>query len=440
MKDKIFVLVKESLKVLLIILGICLAYKLNVISIIICVGAGLVFNYFYQKEEIKRKRLLNRFKDAVVYMEQMIYSFKKQPKIRLALQDAQKIGSKEIKELLEEVIVNIDTKESENIYEDALKLVEKEYGCKRIRSLHKFLIKIEEHGGEYDDYIDILLQDIKDWNDRTLLFIQNVERVKRNVLISVFSTVITCGFMAYIVPSEYSYTPNIVYQIVSTIMLLTMIGSYLVIVKKMNIDWLDEEQSLSDNQIMRYYTLVERGYEDYDSLSWSEKLSYKSAKRRMEKELSKCFPDWIREVAINLQNDTVQSAIENSYESAPFILQRPIRKLLLDFEKYPVGIEPYDNLLKEFDLDQIKSSMKMFYSINELGKEQSDQQINSILDRNNKLAGYAEEMKNQDKIGISSLLATIPMIVGIIKIMVDMVLMIMVFTSSIGNAINGGLK
>ena len=157
----------------------------------------------------------------------------------------------------------------------------------------------------------------------------------------------------------------------------------------------------------------------------------------MEKELSKYFPDWIREVAINLQNDTVQSAIENSYDNSPFILQRPIRKLLLDFEKYPVGIEPYDNLLKEFDLDEIKSSMKMFYSINELGKEQSDQQINSILDRNNKLAGHAEEMKNQDHIGAASMLASIPLIVGVVKIMIDMVLMIMVFTTSIGNAING---
>lgn len=429
-------LIKDSAKVLLIILGICLAYRLNVISIILCMSAGVAFNYFYQREEMKRRRMFERFKDAVTYMEQMIYSFKKQPKIRPALQDAQKIGSSEVKELLEEVIVNIDTKESDSIYEESLGLIEKEYKCKRIKSLHKFLIKIEEHGGEYDNYIDILLQDIKDWNDRTLMFIKNVERVKRNVLISVFSTVVTCGFMAYIVPKEYSYTPNLIYQIASTIMLLIMMGSYLLIVKKMNLDWLKEEGSLNNNQVMRYYNLVEKGYEDYDSLSWFEKLSYKSAKRRMEKELSKYFPDWIREVAINLQNNTVQSAIENSYENSPFILQRPIRKLLLDFEKYPVGIEPYDNLLKEFDLDEIKSSMKMFYSINELGKEQSDQQINSILDRNNKLAGHAEEMKNQDHIGAASMLASIPLIVGVVKIMIDMVLMIMVFTTSIGNAIN----
>ena len=426
------------MKVLLIILGICLAYKLKVISIILCMGAGVVFNYFYQQEELKRKRILDRFKDAIMYMEQMIYSFKKQPKIRPALEDAGKIGSQEVKELLEEVIVNIDTKESNNIYEESLSIIEKEYGCKRIKSLHKFLIKIEEHGGEYENYIDILLQDIKDWNDRTLVFIQNVERVKRNVLISVLSTVITCGFMAYIVPSEYSYTSKIIYQIASTVMLLIMMESYLLIVKKMNINWLYEEPSLTNNQVMRYYTLVEKGYENYDALGRFEKMSYKSAKKRMEKELSKCFPDWIREVAINLQNDTVQSAIENSYENAPFILQRPIRKLLLDFEKYPVGIEPYDNLLREFDLDEIKSSMKMFYSINELGKEQSDQQINSILDRNNKLAGHAEEMKNQDQIGVASLLSSVPLLVGVVKIMIDMVLMIVVFTTSIGNAINGG--
>ena len=102
MKRKVLGLIKDSAKVLLIILGICLAYRLNIISIILCMCAGVVFNYFYQREELKRKRLFERFKDAVMYMEQMIYSFKKQPKIRLALQDAQKIGSSEVKELLEE--------------------------------------------------------------------------------------------------------------------------------------------------------------------------------------------------------------------------------------------------------------------------------------------------------------------------------------------------
>ena len=108
------------------------------------------------------------------------------------------------------------------------------------------------------------------------------------------------------------------------------------------------------------------------------------AKKSLENEIKKAFPDWIRDVAINLQNETVQSAIENSYENAAFVLKRPIRKLLIDFERYPIGIEPYDNFLSGFDLMEIKSSMKMFYSINQLGNEQSDKQIDAIIDRNNK--------------------------------------------------------
>ena len=166
-----------------------------------------------------------------------------------------------------------------------------------------------------------------------------------------------------------------------------------------------------------------------------ERINYKKAKKRLEREIYKIFPDWIRDVAINLQNDTVQSAIEGSYEDTPFILKRPVRKLLIDFERYPVGIEPYDNVLKEFDLQDVKSSVKMFYSINELGREQSTKQIGAIIDRNNKLSGQTEEMKNKDRIGIAAMYSVIPMFLGVLKIIVDMLLMILVFTSSISEVV-----
>jgi hypothetical protein len=390
------------------------------------------------KEEKKRETYLRRFQDVVLYMEQIIYSFKKQPKIRPALLDAQKVSSREMKEIIEEVTVNIDSKMTDQIYEESLNIIQEEYDCKRIRSLHEFIIKIEKHGGEYENYIDILLEDIKEWNDRTLLFIQDVNRARRNVLISIFSTLITCGFMAYLIPKEYSYTSHPLYQITSTIMILMMLVSYLMIERKLNIDWIKEQETLPENQVIRYYSMVEKGYQNKKNLSFLEKLSYKKVKKRLENEIAKAFPDWIRDVAINLQNDTVQSAIEESYEKAEFVLKRPIRKLLIDFEKFPVGIEPYDNFLNELDLPDVKSSVKMFYSINELGKEESEKQINSIIDRNNKMVQHAEEMKNKDKIGAAGMFTAIPMILGVIKIMSDMVLMIIVFTSSISNVLNGG--
>lgn len=438
MKDKILKRLKDSAKILILVLIVCLIYKLNIFCILVCLAGAAVFHMLFQKQQQIKEKYLNKFHDVLLYMEQMIYSFKKQPKIRPALSDAQKVSSNRMKEIIEEVIVNIDSKMTDKIYEESLDIIGKEYDCKRLRSLHEFIIKIEEHGGDYENHMDILLDDIKQWGDRVALFIKNVERVKRNVIISIFSTLITCGFMAYLIPAEYRYTNHPVYQICSTVMILLMMLSYLLVYKRMNIDWIQEKQMLSDNMIVKHFVLVEKGYMNDKRLSLLERISYRKAKRTLENEIKKAFPDWIRDVAINLQNQTVQTAIENSYERLAFVLKRPVRKLLVDFEKYPVGIEPYDNFLREFDLDDIKSSVKMFYSINELGKAQSEKQIHSIIDRNNKMTRQAEEMKNSDQIGAATMFTAVPMGVGVVKIMVDMILMIVVFTSSISNVVGGG--
>lgn len=429
--------VKQFSKFLIIVFSIALVYRLKPIATIICMIGAVFFGLMFQKEEKKRIYYLSKFKSLISYMEQMAYSFKKQPKIVPAISDAQKVCTGMIKEVLEETLVQIDTGNEENIYESSLKIIQEEYDCKRIRSLHEFLIKIEKHGGEYENYLDILLEDICAWNDSISLFIRDVERVKRNVLISIFSTLITCGFMAYLIPSEYQFTAHPVYQICSTIMMIIMMGAYLLVFKKLNFDWTKEKSFLSEKMIIKYYFLVEKAYENENALTLFERMSIKKAKRRLEREIAKEFPDWIRDVAINLQNDTVQSAIENSYEKAPFVLKRPIRKLLIDFEKYPIGIEPYDNLLKEFELDEIVSSVKMFYSINELGKEDSQQQVQTIIERNNKMIQHAEEMKNKDYVGMASMYSAIPMLVGVVKIMIDMVLMILVFTSSVSQVLQG---
>lgn len=426
---------KQFIRFIVLVFIVAEVYRLNLLSMLFCLLGGCVFIYFFLKEKEKQQIHLERFKSLVTYMEQMVYSFKKQPKIVPAISDAQKVCQGVIKEVLEETLVRIEQGSEENIYENALRVIEEEYGCKRLKSLHEFLVKIENHGGEYESYLDILLEDIREWNENTLLFIKDVARVGRNVLISIFATLITCGFMAYLIPKEYRFTSHHLYQGCTVVMFLLMMGAYLLVIKKLNFDWIQEKSILSEKMVIKYYFLVEKAcYREKELLFW-ERLSVKKAKKTMEREISKVFPDWVRDVAINLQNDTVQSAIENSYESAPFILKRPIRKLLIDFEKYPVGIEPYDRLLKEFDLDEVVSSMKMFYSINELGKEESQQQIQSIIERNQKMIRYAEEMKNKDYIGMASMYSAIPMLVGVMKIMVDMVLMILVFTSSLSTVL-----
>ncbi len=427
---------RKYICIIAIVVGIAFAYKLE-LPIVIAIGVitTLLMPMLY-KEEKKKRYYKKKFEDLISYMEQMCYSFKKSGKIRPSLIDAQKISDGEMKEIIEEVIVNIDSKMNEDIYEQALKILEEEYYCKRLISLHKFIIKIEKQGGEFEEYINIILSDIKEWSDRTELFRRDIDRIRRNVLISIGATLLTCGFMAYLIPKEYSFTGNIVYQISSMIIILIMLVIYIFVYKKLNIDWLKEESFLNPEMVDKYYDLIMKSQNE--KIKFMDKLSINKVKKRMRREISKVFPDWLRQVALNLQQQTVQSSIENSYDDAPYILKRPIRHLLIDFEEYPIGIEPYDNFLQELDMPEIQSSLKMFYCINELSKEETYKQTNAIIDRNNKMLKQAEEMKNKDRIGLAGTLSAGPMMVGVVKIIIDMVLMILVFTSALGNVMNGG--
>lgn len=427
---------RKYIYIIAIVVGIAFVYKLK-IPIVITIGVvtTLLMPMLY-KEEKKKIYYKKKFADLISYMEQMCYSFKKSGKIRPSLIDAQKISDGEMKEIIEEVVVNIDSKMNEDIYEQALKILEEEYYCKRLVSLHEFIIKIEKQGGEFEEYINIILSDIKEWSDRTELFRRDIDRIRRNVLISIGATLLTCGFMAYLIPKEYSFTGNIVYQISSMIIILIMLVIYIFVYKKLNIDWLKEESFLNPEMVDKYYDLIMKNQNE--KIKFMDKLSINKVKKRMRREISKVFPDWLRQVALNLQQQTVQSSIENSYDEAPYILKRPIRHLLIDFEEYPIGIEPYDNFLHELNMPEIQSSLKMFYCINELSKEETYKQTNAIIDRNNKMLKQAEEMKNKDRIGLAGTLSAGPMMVGVVKIIIDMVLMILVFTSALGNVMNGG--
>lgn len=427
---------RKYIYIIAIVVGIAFAYKLKM-PIVLAIGVvtTLLMPMLY-KEEKKKIYYKKKFEDLISYMEQMCYSFKKSGKIRPSLIDAQKISDGEMKEIIEEVVVNIDSKMNEDIYEQALKILEEEYYCKRLVSLHEFIIKIEKQGGKFEEYINIILSDIKEWSDRTELFRRDIDRIRRNVLISIGATLLTCGFMAYLIPKEYSFTGNIVYQISSMIIILIMLVIYIFVYKKLNIDWLKEESFLNPEMVDKYYDLMTKSQNE--KIKFMDKLSINKVKKRMRREISKVFPDWLRQVALNLQQQTVQSSIENSYDEAPYILKRPIRHLLIDFEEYPIGIEPYDNFLQELNMPDIQSSLKMFYCINELSKEETYKQTNAIIDRNNKMLKQAEEMKNKDRIGLAGTLSAGPMMVGVVKIIIDMVLMILVFTSALGNVMNGG--
>ena len=143
--------------------GACLLYRINYIAALfvmilaVIMIPGLVRNYFMERSKA------SRFADVDVYLHQMTYSFIRNPKVNIALQDAYAISSGRLKRCLSRAIEELQYGMGERVYEDALKIVEEEYDCSRIRTLHKFLVSVEEKGGRYTGAMEVLLEDFDRW-------------------------------------------------------------------------------------------------------------------------------------------------------------------------------------------------------------------------------------------------------------------------------------
>ena len=67
----------------------------------------------------------------------------------------------------------------------------------------------------------------------------------------------------------------------------------------------------------------------------------------------------------------------------------------------------------------------MLYSLNEVGSDDAETQINSLIVRNNALIEKAERLKDADKVKLVKQITWLPMLTSTAKIFLDMGLLIM---------------
>ena len=100
-----------------------------------------------------------------------MYSFKKQPKIIVALEETKQLCEGRILELIDEAEKAISSPGAvDDLYRHALSCIEQEYRCDRMKMLHDYLVKVENLGGQYQSTLNIILDDVKEWTEQTYLF------------------------------------------------------------------------------------------------------------------------------------------------------------------------------------------------------------------------------------------------------------------------------
>ena len=413
-----------------------------------------------------------RFNETVEYMEQLIYSFHKSGKIRTALLDVFDTSNGNVKAAVKKMILLIDAKHVGNIYEDGFKYMQSEYNCSRLKMLHDYLIEVENNGGDSARSLNMLLDDIRSWSSRTLVYQQERKNVRNKITLSIFLAMASCGFMVHLIPTEYSdqIIANPMYQIGTLLVLVACILLYVVASNKIGISYLDLEldgeitaRALADVKYISDYNkknrlkpmiiktcmlmpfivvcmwqkqwvLVLVLFVMTLALVFQDMLKKASAVKRVTKEISKMFPAWVRNLVLYLQTENVHVSIKKSYDSCPEILKFDVKDLLLNLEKDPVSMRPYKEFLKDYSVPQLKMSVHYLYSIAQFGTEDILAQLDYLIAQNNQLAITEEKIRNEDSLAGFGILVLAPMFFAVIKLVLDLVLFLQVFTGYMASA------
>lgn len=465
---------KYLTSVFLLMLGIVLSgylFKLKLQSMIWLGVFSILLLPLIILSQIRYLYHNHRFEQITSYLQEMIIVFKIKPKIIYSLKEVKDIFTGGIKENIESAIEYIE-KMNDNttrVYENGLNLIEEEYPCSRIQSLHNLLITVEtQNSVDYQDAINDLYEDIRAWITRTYQYQLELKNIKFQFTIIILLTIGATAAMVNILPQNMlNFINHPVYQTMTAFMLAAFLAMFAFIQSKLNGQWLVNDIDKEDLKILKSIDYVEnfdkKKHKKVDiikssifiifSLIWKilfnnqflmivfailailmffdSDIKYKQHFKHIKREITKTFPVWLRDVSLNMHNYVVTRAIKQSYGNAPTVLKYYLTGFLREIEDDPITIKPYNNFLNQFYINDISSSMKSLYSIKQSNPSHSSKQISDLIMRNQDLMEASERIRNQNQIAAMNMLGALPMIIGGLKLVVDMVLMIMVFMNTV---------
>lgn len=455
--------------VLLMMIAGTFYYQLNIISTLVVILVVLLFSTFIVRYNYQFRYHIEIFNESSAYMENLIYAFLKKPKIREALLDtAMSVTGTRIEKKIIEAIDFIDTSNSTNLYADAFAIIEEEFGCQKMTQIHEYLIKVEEEGGAYEESLFVLLENLQEWIRITNNYQAEKQKIKSNMIMSIGFAGGLAGIINTRLPEQFSVAHYPVYQISTVIFLILLFLSYLLVQWRLTGSLIKEKGERKDKQIVKDYVALksfnikkerQKAYimsgivvvlaivvgftfgKIYGGLLIfaaiynlsSPGRKKKHIKQRLEKDIRKAFPSYLMGIALSLQTETVQTAIEKSLVEAPTILKPAVKKLIDELNENPSAYEPYDNFLSDFNVPEIRSGMKTFYAINNLADTEATKQINSLIHRNNQANIKAEELKVEDEVKTKSFMIMIPMVLTIPFMMVSLGLLFYNFLHLMGS-------
>ena len=252
---------KTSCYLIYSVLGIStgILFRLSFPFLVLMMVVGFLFLPKLMRNTEKSRYHQKRFEDINSYMEQLLYSFRKSKRILASLQDIKiQFKNKPMEKLIEQAEQHIlNTYDSEGDTEfEALSMIEQEYPCVKLKTIHRFLLKVENLGGSFDKTIDLLLEDRSLWEQRQNHLYQEKKRKRNLVTASIVMSILLCIVFVRILPADMDISKNIFVQSATVIMWFLDILVYAKVDEKISKDWLDSGELSSPKDTMKRYKKI----------------------------------------------------------------------------------------------------------------------------------------------------------------------------------------
>lgn len=459
--------------VIIIMIALGLIFKTPIAWLIPLVIAGLLFAPKLVQNSYKNKYELKRFSDVNVYIEQMLYAFKNSQKILTALMDVLILFPEgtmhTIIDKACEIISNPSLSEAdENVEAKALNLIYQQYPNEQVKDLHRFLLSVESTGGNFDSSVELLLKNRAMWENRAHR-LQDKRRAKKSEIVgSCVASMLLCISMLYILPDTVDISTIPIVRIGNLFMIIICIWIYTKADTKLATNLITPKKEQSDDMLLKSY----RKYITYNpkkefikGLKWcippliiimvgvlffnrniwiigvgglllllmlfQHQIGHNLLGKRLKREVSHAFPQWLMQLALFLQSDNVQVSIFKSVESAPAILKPELINLREGLLLNPDASEPFLGFFKSFGMPDITTSMQMLYSLSSGLGGNADEQISNIVTRNSLILDRAEELANDNSLAGLNVLFLLPVIAGGAVLMIDMTMFLLSFMETI---------
>lgn len=437
--------------------------KLNVQYIVflgIITALALPFMISSQFDQLYQMR---RFQMVNSYLQNVIPIFENKPVIMYAWREVSELVDGEMKECILEAMSYVENNtEDVNVYDSAFKIIEEVFPNSRIHSVHQMMLTIANQNSKtYHDSVKNMYYDVTSWISRTYSFQKELKNRKNKLIVLCLITMAMNFLIIYVFGSHQEmagFTDMPLYQISTFVFLAGLLLMICMIYIKLNGKWLINDKTEKTDQAFEKswrYLISDKpkkptvpqmivaaivaagGFYVFTStrnnavllltlgtafmLLYNNKRLYNLHKRRTTKAIEIEFPVWLRDVALNLSHLRVINAIENSKKTTSVIMNYYIDQFLKEVQEDPTSIKPYNQFLDEFDLPDVKSSMRILFTLQELNQEQLQEQTNSLIVRNQTMLAKSEAIKNEDSIGSIEALGFVPLVMFVFQMLVSMV-------------------